>query len=199
MNVKMTAALLALCLTLLCGCSRPADADPKTTQTAPVPQQEAVMAAPSETDMTVPTPVNPARQDQVGDATNPPEDSPEYFTRVVSWNKTWASKNIDAYPYPPSFTRQWEDKYPVFDRLDCSIDDAQTQVSCTFEAQPNDIDELDLVSWLPYLSNRDVLNPLLRCTSVCINQDSVLVGAVQPAMSQWMQAHCKVTATGRSC
>jgi hypothetical protein len=193
MSVYTSLLMLALCVTVT-GCTRTAEAESNSTPMV-------VASAGQSALQTLVSPDQPKRviSSVLTEPVSTPEDSPEYFRRMAQWNKAYGARNADAYPYPPRFDAMFLDRYPFFDRLDCSVAKDLIRISCTFEAQPQELDELSIVAWVPYLSNRDVLNPLLRCTSICINQDSVLVGAVQPAMVEWMRTHCKITPVGRDC
>ncbi len=193
MSIYKSLTVVVLLCAAIGGCSRKAEAEDND---APMVHVDATSQEAAEE--------TPARGKRVISAvlTEPvstPEDSPEYFRRLAEWNRIYNTRNINAYPYPPRFDAQFLDRYPFFHRLDCTMSKDQAVITCTFEAQPTEIDELSIVAWVPYLSNRDVLNPLLRCTSICINQDSTLVGAVQPAMIKWLATHCKVEPTGRTC
>jgi len=122
----------------------------------------------------------------------PPPDSAEYLQRLNKFEQAYAVQNIDAYEYSPDFESKYDGKYPFFRTLDCQIDNGQTGVWCTFEAQEHEITEAELATWIPYLSNHDVLDPTLRCTTVCLNGQGVLVGAVQPEMLEWRKQFCPV-------
>lgn len=162
--------------------------------TNPPPSAEAKAAA--ETPLIAPAgtpdPTIPDVPDPGMEELTPPADSAQYLERLNKFERAYATHDIDAYEYSPDFESKYQDKYPFFRSLDCNIDNGETTVWCTYETQPQEIGEKDLAKWIPYLSNRDVLDPTLRCTTVCLNAQGVLVGAVQPEMLEWRKQFCPV-------
>lgn len=155
--------------------------------------------APSVTQDARPAPIPSAGQTAPASTDAVPADDLEFYVRMEKFAKAYDVQDINAYPYPPDFETRFLGKYPFFKRLDCTFEADQQYVYCTFEAQRQEISQEDLSTWLPYLSNRDVLNPVLRCTQVCLNAEGVLVGAVQPAMLAWMETHCAHDANELHC
>jgi hypothetical protein len=191
MKLRQLLSLSALVL-LLAGCPSNNPAPSAEAKAAAETPLIAPAGAPDPTIPAVPEPEEPK-------FVPPPADSPQYAERMQKWERAYSLQDVDAYPYVPEYEGRFLDKYPFFNALDCNIDNGGTNVWCTFQAQDNDISQAELATWVPYLSNRDALNPLLRCTSVCVDPNMVLVGAVQPEMQTWMAQHCEQIDGYRKC
>lgn len=91
------------------------------------------------------------------------------------------------------------DRYPVWTDLTCqmAVDGARTSW-CAF-GRMGEADEAEVANAIPFILNQDVIRYQgeLKCTQrLCFNVAGQAVGALQPAMWDYMTRHCTLNADG---
>lgn len=118
-----------------------------------------------------------------------PEDSADYYQQRDALVDALARGETHAFFYGHNTEEFYLDQYPYFDELeDCQVN-GDRQIQCMYGRMGAPTDH-EIAEHIPYLANIDVMNPDLRCTSICLTPDNRVIGAVQPAMLVWMVSNC---------
>lgn len=132
-----------------------------------------------------------------------PEDSPEVaarFRHVEEQRRKgegWLENGPETASWSQFDPESRISRYPLFTDLHCEFN-SRVEIFCAY-GRMGEIADTELAKYVPFMLNEDVVaaqEDLLCTESVCINKVGQLIGAIQPAMFDWMLKHCTVHAPG---
>lgn len=185
-------ALIALATLSLSACAKdPYNLTDQARERAGLPSTEQIKAA---SDVKIPTvqipaaptpapvkvefpPVPHLNASQYMDLSQMPQDGDEFYNRYEHMRQTLADSKTAKYT---------SEGYLIYD-FNCS--NRPEGIRCTRDGHA--LDEEKLAKELIYVRNLDSVRLDWTCNFVCLNEKGQLVGAVQPAATDFVVNHCR--------